>query len=52
MYIIGEMERRIKATLFGWKPGTSPVIVSNITPSIEQQIVIVMLRMSPSSYNQ
>ena len=36
MCIIGEMERRIKATLFGWKPGTSPVIVPNSTPSIEK----------------
>jgi hypothetical protein len=33
--IIGVMERRIKATLLGWKPGTSPVIVPNSTPSIE-----------------
>ena len=34
--ITGEMERRIKATLLGWKPGTSPVIVPNSTPSIEK----------------
>jgi len=34
--IRGEMERRIKATLLGWKPGTSPVIVPNSTPSIEK----------------
>lgn len=34
--IRGEMERRIKATLFGWMPGTIPVIVPNSTPSIEK----------------
>ena len=34
--ITGETERRITATLFGWKPGTSPVIVPNSTPSIEK----------------
>jgi glutamate 5-kinase len=32
---IGAMASRIKATLFGWKPGTSPVIVPSSTPSIE-----------------
>jgi len=34
--IAGDMARRIKATLFGWKTGTSPVIVPNNTPSIEK----------------
>jgi hypothetical protein len=32
---IGAIASRIKATLFGWKPGTSPVIVPSSTPSIE-----------------
>jgi hypothetical protein len=32
---IGAIAIRMKATLFGWKPGTSPVIVPNSTPSIE-----------------
>lgn len=33
--ITGAIERRINATLLGWKPGTSPVSVPNSTPSIE-----------------
>ena len=34
--IIGAIVRRIKAALFGCKPGTSPVNVPKSTPSIEK----------------
>jgi len=34
--IRGDRERKIRATLFGWNPGTSPVIVPNSTPRSEK----------------
>jgi hypothetical protein len=36
--IIGETARKIRATLFGWMPGTSPVKVPNSTPKSENAI--------------